>query len=123
MNKQTEESKFGELLSFLSYLIQGTLYPYGHQAPGVYKAKKLTKKLWEAFHSTITLMERLSDDENKSLKEQVLIKNLSEEICAEISSDLDNYFLGESSEKFYVIDYGIFSKDFFDKIKQILLLK
>ncbi len=123
MNKQTEESKFNELLSYLSLLIQETIYPYGHQAKGIYKATNLNKEIYDCFHLTITLIEKLPNDENTSLRKETILKNLSNIICTKISINLDTYFLEKSKNGFFILDYKIFSKDVFNKAQQIMLLK
>ncbi len=120
MNKQIEESKSSALLSFLSYLIKETIYPYGYQVPGHYKAEKLKEKICNCFHNGILKVEDLQNKNGRLIEKDILLKEVSNEICSIVSQDLEGYFLMNSNNFFYLIDYRIFSKDVFEKIIQIL---
>jgi hypothetical protein len=120
MNKQTEESKISELISFLSNLIQETIYPYGHQAPGLYKAKNLNQEIHDCFHNAITEIEKFNDKQNNYLRSEIMLQDTSQKICLMISTDLEKYFLEKSGNRIFLLDYKIFAKDVFNKIQQIL---
>ncbi len=110
MSEQNDEGKEQEVLIFINGLIQSTMYPYAHQAKGVYDAKDIKAIIHK------TLLEARQSQEPISLS----CRKAGKTICTAISEGIEGYMESQNKGFVYHLEYKVFEIEIGNEIEKIL---